>query len=94
MNGHKFLHVGFNWADGKPKIAELEPLFNHADDWIRYAANCWVVHTTEDANAWYERVRKYMTSDDRVLICELNPSNKQGWLDKWMWTRINHPGGQ
>jgi hypothetical protein len=89
VNGFKFLHVGFRWHDGGQKIQELEAIFNTAQDWIRYAPNCWIVYTTDDAEDLYERVRHLMTTDDRVLVCELNPSDKQGWLENWMWERLN-----
>lgn len=40
----RYLHFGFKFK-GPPKIKELEPLFNLASDWLRYAPNCWIVWT-------------------------------------------------
>lgn len=92
-NRVRTLHIGISWS-GVPKITELEQVFNHAADWIRYAPNCWVIRTSEDADVWYERIRHYMNIKDRILIAELDlSSNEQysGWLEQWMWPRIITP---
>jgi hypothetical protein len=84
------LHVGISWS-GAPKISELEPVFNNAIDWIRYAPNCWVIRTTEDADQWYERIRHYMTVSDKLLIVQLDLGSQDkysGWLEEWMWPRV------
>jgi hypothetical protein len=86
----KFLHVSFNWG-AFPKVEELEPVFALALDWVRYAPNCWIVWTTTDAEGWYNRLVRHITTDDRVFICELNMINKQGWMDKWIWEWMNKP---
>jgi hypothetical protein len=87
----KFLHVGFTWK-GTPKAKELEPVFAQALDWLRYAPNCWIVWTTTDAQGWYERLAPHMTTNDRLLVCELNLANtKQGWQEKWLWDWLNKP---
>lgn len=86
----KFIHIGFNW-NGVPKINELLPVFNQALDWIRYAPNCWIVWTTTDTLGWHNRIVPLITQADRVFICELNISNKQGWMDKFAWDWFNKP---
>ncbi len=84
----KYLHVSFAWG-GVPKSKELEPVFDSADAWMRYTRDCWIVYTTENAQDWYNRLVPHITTADRMLICELNVSNKYGWLDKWMWEWFN-----
>jgi hypothetical protein len=89
----RFLHIGFYWS-GPPKTSELEPIFDQATDWIRYAQNCWIIRTTTDPDTWLARLKPLMAEKDRVFICEMNTSstnNYSGWLDKWMWERIQTP---
>ena len=56
---------------------------------MRYAPNCWIIYTAKDARTWYSRVKPLLEKGDRVLICELNTENKQGWLENWMWKWLN-----
>lgn len=89
----RFLHVGFSWS-GPPKIDKLEPIFNVAIDWIRYAPNCWILRTTSDADTWFARLKPHMADGDQVFIAELDLSDSSkysGWLDKWMWPRLESP---
>jgi len=86
----KFLHIAFLWRE-VPKVHELEPVFNNALDWLRYAPNCWIVWTTTDASGWYERLRLHMSTNDSVLICELNLQNKYGWMAQWIWDWLEKP---
>jgi hypothetical protein len=84
----KFLHVGFNFADGN-KIAELTPVFDKALDWVRYAPNCWMLWTTSSPEKWYQRLKPHLGSGEHVFIVELQMSNRQGWLPKKVWDWIN-----
>lgn len=87
----RFYHIAFNW-DGVPKVKELEePVFNKALDWARYAANCWIVWSTTDPQGWLTRIKPHMGPGDHVFICELDVTNRQGWLPKWMWGWLKKP---
>lgn len=85
---NQFLHIAFKWS-GQPKIKELEPVFNKAVDWLRYAPNCWIVWTSSDVQKWKERLKPCLGEHDYMFICELNINNRQGWLPLWMWSWIN-----
>ena len=88
MADFKFLHVGISF-DGPAKIAELEPIFDKANDWLRYAANCWILRTSNPPQVWSERIRKVLGEKDTFLICEIDLSNRQGWLYPKTWEWIN-----
>ncbi len=83
MNNH-FLHVGFNWS-GPSKLDELEPVFNKAKDWLRYAPNCWILWTGLTPQVWYTRLKPFVGKDDRLFICKLDTTVRQGWLEPWIW---------
>jgi hypothetical protein len=80
----KFLHVAFNWS-GAPKMKELEPTFNEFADWMRYAPNCWIVWTGLTPTEVHNELVNSITVGDRLFICEINLSDRQGWMDKWAW---------
>lgn len=86
----KFLHIGFRWGT-VVKEKELEAVFNYATDWLKYAPNCWILWTTTDPAGWWERIKPHVTEKDRVLICEININNRQGWLEPWIWDWIKKP---
>ena len=82
------MHVAFVWSGNDPKINELKPIFDKAKDWMRYAPNCWIVRTDLSPQVWYSRLKPYIKEPESVFICELNITNRQGRLPKWMWDWI------
>lgn len=88
----RFVHVSFYWSRGTPKTTELEdPVFSVAIDWIRYNSNCWILYTTTGPEWWYERIRHYMNTSDRVFICEISVSETAGWQEQWIWDWLSKP---
>ncbi len=84
----RYLHVGFAFV-GQPKISELVPIFNKADDWLRYAPNCWIIWTAESPEAWDARLKPLLGDKDMVLVCPINLKDHDGWLTREMWDWIN-----
>jgi hypothetical protein len=88
---YRFIHVGFTWKN-PPKAEELEPVFNKARDWMRYAPNCWILYTKIDPDAWYVRIKPHLGDGDHVLIAEINLSavntSYTGYESKWIWDWI------
>jgi len=84
----QYIHISFNWS-GKTKAKELEPTFNSALDWIRYAPNCWIVWTSSDADKWFSRLKPHLGPQDNMLICQIDPDDCQGWLEQWVWDWLN-----
>jgi hypothetical protein len=83
----KFLHIGFGFQ-APPRTDELEPIFDKALDWMRYAPNCWIVQTTSTPQQWLARLRPLLSPSDNVFIVEINPANRSGWLPQSIWTWI------
>ena len=82
----KYLHIGFNFESRPIPEAKLEKLFNTALDWTRYAPNCWILWTTSEPEEWYKYIKANIHENDKFFICELNVSNRQGWLPRSIWT--------
>jgi hypothetical protein len=69
-------------------VDELEPIFDKALDWIRYAPNCWIVHTSATPQKWLARLKPILAPSDHVLIVEINLANRSGWLPRSLWDWI------
>lgn len=84
---NKFYHISFQFDSGNHLTAELDPIFNKAKDWIRYAPNCWIIYTSQDPDKWYNSIKKAIDKEDNFMMLEVNPSTKTGWmpLDVWEW---------
>lgn len=84
----RFLHVGFNFQR-PPLVDELVPTFDQAEDWFRYAPNCWIVWTDEASRVWFDRLRPFLEEGENLLVCELDITNRQGWLPRagWEWIK-------
>ena len=90
---NKFLHIAFNFYNRPVKTTELEPVFNKAFNWARYASNCWIVNTDLTPQAWYNLLKPHLHADDSVLICEINLNNRYGYLPQNIvdWINQNSP---
>ena len=80
-----FLHVAMNFRSGTPKMKELEPIFDGAIDWLRYAPNCWIVWTSRNPIEWHAKLHPHLGPDDTMLIVEINMANRYGWLGENLW---------
>lgn len=83
----KFFHVGFGFAGKHVGIEKIQAAFGTAG-WARYAPNCWIIYTEESPNSLVDRLHNLCTPQDSVFICELNISNKWGYLQKEIWDWI------
>jgi hypothetical protein len=86
-SGKRFLLVTFAFA-GKMKTKELEPVFNRGINWVRYAANCWIVLTKQNPNVWAKRLQPLLDEKDQYFIVDIDLAQRQGKLPKWVWDWI------
>jgi len=86
----RFLHIGFTFPDGLPKVSEFEPVFNTiAEDWLRYNANSWIAWTARPASDFLYALKPRMGPRDSVLIVGLDMSDRNGWQPQWVWDWID-----
>ena len=55
-------------------------------DWFKYDKALYVVYSTSDVKKWMLRLRPLVEKDGRLFICELNISNRNGWMNRSFWT--------
>jgi hypothetical protein len=83
-----FLHLGVQFESSQaPNAKAIESLLNKAKDWYRYAPNCWIIYTGSNADTWSKRLRAIpgMENHSSFFICELNFSDRSGWMQQGFW---------
>lgn len=88
------LCVTYTITPGKRDYASLyEAIKAHpATTWWHYLDSTWLVKTTESPTAMSQRLVPLIDSvDDSLLIVEIVPGRRAGWLPKkaWDWIKTN-----
>lgn len=58
-------------------------------EWQHPIDSIWFVKTDLNATAIYERIRKYSSEKDNILVSRVDISDMQGWLPRTFWNWIN-----
>lgn len=59
------------------------------NDWQHPLESTWLISNDSQANDIYTYLSQFIDKNDRLLIIEVNPANKQGWLAKSFWDWVN-----
>ena len=92
----KFLHLAINPVDSDYQDL-VEEALNRATDWIRYLPNCYLIYTGQPAKVWYQRLCDIDTTKDRnFFICEVDLTNRAGWMktSAWKWINKDRPSAE
>jgi hypothetical protein len=86
----KFLHVTV--SGGPSKTRELGAVFDVADDWLRYAPNCWILRSDESIDVWLSRLKRATGRSSNIFVIEFNPREATGYLPEtqWEWFKKNN----
>jgi hypothetical protein len=80
---------------GRPSRREaVEAVIKEASTDQRNPSHCvWLVDTTENVEAFGQRLTPLMTSEDRLIIVRVqSPAAINGWLPRANWEWINEHG--
>lgn len=69
----------------------IQPVINEADDWVKYADNCWIVWSANTPQQWYEQfqpIEQLKSSSIFVVKLDLSPENRAGQFPQWVWDWI------
>ena len=98
MRSKRYIHISFHYP---PPLTELEaahriqPIINTADDWLKYAGNCWIVWSALTPKQWYEKfaaVPELSKCSVLIVRLDLSPENRAGQLPQWVWDWIQKTG--
>lgn len=78
----------------------LEPVMNNkvqqavnaADDWLRYASNCWIIWTKESPEQWYQKlsaIEELKSASMYVIKVDISRVNSAGQFPQWIWDWLN-----
>jgi hypothetical protein len=84
----KFYHMYLVPKEGIEQ-AEIERKLNLALDWFKYDESIWIIYSTATIEIWMKRLKPFAQAGGNLFICELNISNRNGWMSKdfWKWLR-------
>lgn len=57
--------------------------------WWHYLQTSWIVKTHLTAQQVYERLAPFLSKSDNILVVEIVPGSKFGWLPQDAWTWID-----
>jgi hypothetical protein len=72
----------------------IQPVINRADDWLKYADNCWIVWSAKTPDQWYAeltQIEQVKAFSIFILYVDVSGSNRAGQLPPWAWEWIDKP---
>ena len=90
----KLYHVSLHFRDFKSE-KDLSTSFDQAENWIRYAPNCWFLKIADDETPQEWRSRLIEASDSAyVFLTRIDPRDFSGYLsaEVWNWLKANGLG--
>lgn len=90
MNEEMFYIITYDLKTEQKDYTSLYDAIKALGDWQHPLESTWVVSTTEtDQNGIYERLKPCLDEVDHILIFQIYPKERQGWLGRsfWQWMR-------
>jgi hypothetical protein len=90
-----YLHISIAFSDHTMETVannQVQQVINSAEDWLRYASNCWIVWTGESPEQWYKKIigiSLLKNASMLVLKVDLSPTNRYGQFPPWVWEWID-----
>lgn len=86
----KFYIVSYDLKVPNRDYTSLYDAIKGYNDWQHPLESTWLLYTSEDANQISSHLRSdgKMDDSDLLFVCALNIEDRQGWLDKTVWTWI------
>lgn len=58
-------------------------------DWQHPVESTWFISSNLPADDIYNHLFQFIDKNDRLLVIQVNQTNKQGWLAKSFWDWLN-----
>ncbi len=72
-------------SDNGVDMAHFTKTLDKALDWVQFASNGWLLWTSRDSSAWYDRLRPSLGESYNVLIVEANMKARAGRMPASFW---------
>ena len=88
----RYVHVGTSLSTSK-RTEDIERVLDrHADDWFRYAPNCWILWTDRPIANISRAIRRELKRVDEVLVLPINIEiGYAGFMDPSVWEWLKRP---
>lgn len=91
-----YVHISFHLAgiDALTASHFIQPIINLAEDWLKYAENCWIVWGDLTATEWYQKFSPIEALKPcSILVVSMERWNVTGQLPQWAWDWLNKNRG-
>lgn len=87
----KFYIVSYDLKVPGRDYTSLYDAIKSYGEWQHPLESTWILYTADSADQISSNLRSEgrMDNSDLLFVCELKIENRQGWLDKNVWTWIN-----
>lgn len=67
----------------------LKEIKNISGTWWHHLESTWLIKTGISPNEVFSRLKKYLDSNDRMLVIDITNASRQGWLpaEAWEWIK-------
>lgn len=94
LGAKHYIHISFSYPSSMDELEaahRIQPIINTADDWLKYADNCWIIWTSQTPQQWYDKfaaVEELKMCSILIVKQNLSPENRAGQLPQWVWDWI------
>jgi len=94
LYSRRFTLISFHFP---AELSELEaqhhiqPVINMADDWLKYAGNCWIVWSAKTPTEWhaqFQTIERLKNCTIFIINLDISPGNRAGQAPMWVWDWI------
>jgi hypothetical protein len=88
MADAKFYHIYITPNVGA-SIESIKTQMDLSPDWFKYGRNNWIIYSGTSIKKLMLRFKPLVEPNGQLFICELNISNRTGFMPKdfWEWVR-------
>ena len=91
LTSKRYIHISFHFVAPMTELEgahRVQSVVNTADDWLKYAGNCWIVWSRLTPKQWFEKfeaVPELSKCSVLIVRLDLSPENRSGQLPEWAW---------
>jgi hypothetical protein len=94
----RYLHLSMVYPEALKLYAhnQVQHIVNQAEDWLRYADNCWIVWTGDTPEQLYKKIAAIPElGNASIFVLEVNIAtyNRAGQFPPWVWEWLNKNRG-
>jgi hypothetical protein len=81
----KIYVISIRWVTTNLSPTTIDATLTRFGDWIRFNGYCWFVETNSTAADISSAIRLHLSTDDSVIVVEVDPGVHAGWSPPFVW---------